>query len=65
MTHSATAKDMLDTSKNASPTSLGKPMDDTDLPTLSSSAVNGGDTCVGVCGGGYVRLVSGIDPHRH
>lgn len=45
MIHSATARDMLDTSVRALPTSLGNPTDGTDLPTISSAAVRGGDIC--------------------
>lgn len=45
MIHSATASDMLDTSAKAPPTSLGNPMEGTDLPTVSSAAVKGGEIC--------------------
>lgn len=45
MIHSATASDMLDTPVKASPTSLGNLTDGTDLPTISSAAVRGGDIC--------------------
>jgi len=45
MIHSATASDKPGMPVKESPTSLDKPIDGTDLPTLSSAAVRGGDIC--------------------